>query len=182
MTFFINICPRHKTTQIGQSRLSLCVVQNNMNNNEPYWLKPGGVPPPSNPHAPSGPVHADDVAHAFESAPTAPNPNVPATSAEIPMAQPYCPQPAYNNQPRYVNNMEGYHQPPRAYSVHPVLVVNGAPQQYGQYMTTTEEYCGPISWAIGAVLCFFTGWGCLVFCCPCDSRTVTYVNGSRVDS
>jgi hypothetical protein len=147
---------------------------------EPYWLKPGGVPPSSNPHASNGPDHTDGTARAFAStAPT--SPPVSALPPDIPMAQPYCPQQAtYNNQPRYVNNMEG-HNPPRAvYSAHPVLVVNGSSQYGGQYITTTEEYCGPISWTIGAVLCFFTGWGCLVFCCPCDSRTVTYVNGSRV--
>jgi hypothetical protein len=147
---------------------------------EPYWLKPGGVPPASNPHTASVPSHSDGACAFAPTLPTSPQPNV-QPPPEIPMAQPYCPQQAtYNNQPRTVNNMDG-HPPHPAYAVHPVLTGNGANQQYAvQYLTTTEEYCGPVTCAIGWVLCFFTGWGWLAVFCPCDTRTVTYVNGSRV--
>mmetsp|Transcript_56019 Transcript_56019/g.177500 ORF Transcript_56019/g.177500 Transcript_56019/m.177500 type:complete len:99 (-) Transcript_56019:349-645(-) len=34
-----------------------------------------------------------------------------------------------------------------------------------------EEYCGPISWSIGCVLCIFLGpIGLAPLCCPCDKR------------
>mmetsp|Transcript_64321 Transcript_64321/g.172161 ORF Transcript_64321/g.172161 Transcript_64321/m.172161 type:complete len:204 (-) Transcript_64321:265-876(-) len=59
--------------------------------------------------------------------------------------------------------------------VHPVM----PPMQATQVEIRTRRYCGPATWALGIVLCFFTGAGCCVACCPCDIETVTYVNGRR---
>mmetsp|Transcript_48537 Transcript_48537/g.89400 ORF Transcript_48537/g.89400 Transcript_48537/m.89400 type:complete len:137 (-) Transcript_48537:66-476(-) len=43
-----------------------------------------------------------------------------------------------------------------------------------------EPYCGPVTAAMGLLICFCFGCGCIVVCCPCDERTI-YVapDGSR---
>jgi hypothetical protein len=149
------------------------------NEGEPYWAKPGKAPPPMNPHI-SG-VNTPESAAQTASPALNVSPNAPNPPPDIPIAQPYCPpQASYNVQPRTVNGMmNGQHVQQRAYAVQSLYPGNG---QYNvQYVTTTEPYCGPISWTIGLVLCFFTGWGCVVACCPCDSRTVTYVDGQIRD-
>ena len=150
---------------------------------EPYWVKPGAVPPSTNPNA-AVEISAENQDHLTFSNNVA-NGNASAPSAEIPMAQPYNynssqAQATYNIQPRYVNGMDpGYNQH-STYAAQPVYPSNTPYNTGVQYVTATEQYCGPISCAIGLVICFFTGWGCLVACCPCDTRTVTYANGNRM--
>ena len=100
---------------------------------------------------------------------------------EIPMAQPYDPQSGY----RY-DAQSGYRsQPmPPGYVMQQVPYGPNGMMGYAgnvERVTLTQPYCGPLTCMIGLVICFFTGAGCLVACCPCDTETVTYVNGVRVD-
>lgn len=123
----------------------------------------------------------------------APNYPVPMASAQsypaqnypIPMAQPvsnypgvqassggygvnYAVQPqSFVPQPMHAGYGPNAMMPPMPYSGHTETV------------TVSQPYCGPITCAIGLVICFFTGCGCIVACCPCDVETRTYVQETR---
>mmetsp|Transcript_14931 Transcript_14931/g.36527 ORF Transcript_14931/g.36527 Transcript_14931/m.36527 type:complete len:102 (+) Transcript_14931:136-441(+) len=71
--------------------------------------------------------------------------------------------------PQYQNQMGGGYGAPQAQYAAP-----GGPN----VVQVQETYCGPVSVIIGLCICFVVGpFGCFVACCPCDSKTVTYVNG-----
>mmetsp|Transcript_5326 Transcript_5326/g.17190 ORF Transcript_5326/g.17190 Transcript_5326/m.17190 type:complete len:154 (-) Transcript_5326:621-1082(-) len=145
---------------------------------EPYWTKEGGRPPALNPTA----------------APPPPPPPAPAPVAQaygqqyIPMAAPVYPQQGYyppntmqyGQQTGHYGQVEAFNYAQQPYPHQPQYPA-APPQGVADVRTITQQYCGPISWALGLIICFFTGCGCVVACCPCDSESVTYVNGRRVN-
>merc|ERR1712000_303179 len=49
-----------------------------------------------------------------------------------------------------------------------------APQRQAMVVQSGDDmYCGPMTIAVGAVICFFTGCGCWVALCPMDRRSGT---------
>jgi hypothetical protein len=116
-----------------------------------------------------------------------PAPMAYAQNYTVPMAQP-------------VPNYPGAQASPGGYGVHYAVQPQsfspqpmpgyGSPHGYGpngmmpysghtETVTVSQPYCGPITCVIGMVLCFFTGFGCVVACCPCDVETRTYVQETR---
>jgi hypothetical protein len=152
---------------------------------QPYWANPGQAPPAHNPNSDMPPNYAGRAYS--QGAPLQPQIPMaqPVSNSEIPMAQamPYGQNVPY----RYGNNVMPPGYPAQLPPGYPAQQIPYGPNGMMGYagnaerVTVTQPYCGPITCMIGMVLCFFTGFGFVVACCPCDTETVTYVNGARAD-
>jgi hypothetical protein len=157
-------------------------------------------PPPMNPsfaapqtpvpmaHAPMTPManaqsHPVPMANAqnypvpMANAQNYPVPMANAQNYPIPMAQPV------PNYPGPQASAGGYGVryavQPQSYIPQPMPYGPNAMMPYTETVTVSQPYCGPITWVIGLVICFFTGCGCIVACCPCDVETRTYTQETR---
>ena len=142
---------------------------------QPYWAKPGQAPPAQNP---SSEVHPQYAAGPYAQQAQSQVPMAqPIHNPSIPMAQAV----SYAFDPQAAAYGYGAQPPIPGYTVQP-YGPNGMMGYAGnvEQITVTQPYCGPITCAIGLILCCFTCFGWVVACCPCDTETVTYVNGNRV--